>query len=122
MGVEDTIMRVRQVIDDCRTSVSSAARGMGLNPNSLNRLWDDSWRPRADTVRKMERWLAEADGERPLSELPLSGIGWRIERDAEGWYILYEDPGEPYAIGPYVRLRDAVTAAEKERERNPWSS
>lgn len=115
--VEGTLMRLRQVIAETGVSLCAAARGCGLHQNSFNRVWDDTWRPRTDTMIKIERWLDHADGPKPLSQLPLSGEGWWIVRDADGWFILFDDdPTEPYAVGPYNRLRDAVAAATSDED------
>lgn len=116
MTAENTLARVRQVIDDTGMSLASVARASFLHPNSLNRLRDPNWHPRSDTLGKLDAWLARGD-EEPLMELPLSGSGWRIVFDADGAWLLVD--GQP-ARGPYNRVRAAVTDAflpEKKRVR-----
>lgn len=111
MGAEDTIVRLRQIVMETGISLGAAARGIGLHHNSLNRLWDDNWHCRTDTLMKIERWIEHSEGPCPLGQIPLSGRGWYIDRDIDGWFVIYN--AEPCARGPYASLRKAVADAKE---------
>lgn len=117
MAAEDVIARVRSFIEATGMSLASAARGAGLHQNSLGRLYDPTWSARLSTLTRLERWLDAAEDEQPITELPLSGEGWEVVHDKDGFWLL--SAGQP-ARGPYNRVRAAVTDAflpEKKRVR-----
>ncbi|QXQ06981.1 3,4-dihydroxy-2-butanone-4-phosphate synthase [Sphingosinicellaceae bacterium] len=52
------IDRVRSLVSDGTTTRSGLARAAGLHANSLRSLDDPDWNPTADTLRKLESYLA----------------------------------------------------------------
>ena len=52
------IERVAEIVDGGEMSRSGLARAAGLHPNSLRKLGDPDWNPTADTLLKLERFLA----------------------------------------------------------------
>lgn len=49
--------RIQAKIADGNGSLSGIARAAGLHPNALYSL-DEDWNPTADTLRRLEAWLA----------------------------------------------------------------
>ncbi|MCT2558542.1 3,4-dihydroxy-2-butanone-4-phosphate synthase [Tsuneonella sp. YG55] len=60
-----TIDRVRDLVAANRMSRSALARAAGLHANSLRDCLDDSWNPTAETLGKLDGFLA-ANDERPV--------------------------------------------------------
>ncbi len=56
------IERVRHVIADGTMSRSGLARAAGLHANSLRRMEEADWNPTAETLRKLDQYLAKRDG------------------------------------------------------------
>jgi len=56
-----TIGRVRELIADGRMTRAGLARAAGLHANSLRECTEASWNPTADTLGKLERFLAAND-------------------------------------------------------------
>src|SRR5688500_16779995 len=54
----DLIERLEAVIATGEVSRSGLARAAGLHPNSLRKLGDSDWNPTADTLGKLEKFLA----------------------------------------------------------------
>ena len=52
------IERLVELIDSGAETRASLARAAGLHANSLRKLGDDDWNPTADTLGKLERYLA----------------------------------------------------------------
>src|SRR5687768_578963 len=52
------IERVCEIVADGEMSRSGLARAAGLHPNSLRKLGEADWNPSADTLLKLERFLA----------------------------------------------------------------
>ncbi len=52
------IDRVCELVEAGEMSRAGLARAAGLHPNSLRKLGDDDWNPTADTLLKLERFLA----------------------------------------------------------------
>ncbi len=52
------IERVSELVDGGGMSRAGLARAAGLHPNSLRKLGDADWNPTADTLLKLERFLA----------------------------------------------------------------
>jgi 3,4-dihydroxy 2-butanone 4-phosphate synthase/GTP cyclohydrolase II len=52
------IERVAEIVGGGEMSRSGLARAAGLHPNSLRKLGDADWNPTADTLLKLERFLA----------------------------------------------------------------
>ena len=52
------IDRIRSIVDDGAMSRSGLARAAGLHANSLRDLDSPGWNPTAETLRKLENWLA----------------------------------------------------------------
>ena len=60
-----TIDRVRDLVSDNRMSRTALARAAGLHANSLRDCLEPRWNPTADTLGKLEQFLA-ANDERPV--------------------------------------------------------
>ncbi|WP_095011505.1 3,4-dihydroxy-2-butanone-4-phosphate synthase [Tsuneonella mangrovi] len=60
-----TIVRVREIVSENRMSRTALARAAGLHANSLRDCTDDKWNPTADTLAKLDTFLA-ANDERPV--------------------------------------------------------
>src|SRR3569832_1210055 len=52
------IERLTAIIDTGEISRAGLARAAGLHPNSLRKLGDADWNPTADTLGKLEKFLA----------------------------------------------------------------
>ena len=52
------IDRLRTIVTDGEMSRAGLARAAGLHPNSLRKLGDADWNPTADTLGKLEKFLA----------------------------------------------------------------
>lgn len=112
---EDQLARLRTFRSETGASLAAMSRACGLHPNSLNRLGDSSWRPRLDTLAKIESFLDQTEEPGPISELTLSGDGWRVVHDSGGWHVVYDNGREVTAVGPFGRAREAVEAALKSK-------
>ena len=81
------IDRIRSLVASGDVSRSGLARAAGLHANTLRDLDDDGWNPTADTLKKLELYLA-ANSERPAL-VPIEEI---IEEARNGrMYILVDD-------------------------------
>jgi 3,4-dihydroxy 2-butanone 4-phosphate synthase/GTP cyclohydrolase II len=56
-----TIERVRGIVAEGQMSRAGLARAAGLHANTLRECTEDSWNPTADTLGKLERFLAAND-------------------------------------------------------------
>ncbi|MFC3099395.1 3,4-dihydroxy-2-butanone-4-phosphate synthase [Altererythrobacter lauratis] len=84
---EKTIFRVREVIESGKMTRAGLARAAGLHVNSLRDCTLPSWNPTADTLAKLERFLAEND-DTPV----LVGIEEIIDEARNGrMFILVDD-------------------------------
>ncbi|MCL6251130.1 3,4-dihydroxy-2-butanone-4-phosphate synthase [Altererythrobacter sp. KTW20L] len=84
---DQTIIRVREVIDAGKMTRAGLARGAGLHVNSLRDCTAESWNPTAETLAKLDRFLAEND-DRPV----LVGIEEIIDEARNGrMFILVDD-------------------------------
>jgi 3,4-dihydroxy 2-butanone 4-phosphate synthase / GTP cyclohydrolase II len=82
-----TIEKVRAMISDGRTSRSALARAAGLHANTLRDCTEANWNPTAETLAKLEHFLANSD-ETPVL-VPIEEI---IEEAKNGrMYILVDD-------------------------------
>lgn len=61
------IDRIRAIVDDGNMSRSGLARAAGLHANSLRDLDSPGWNPTADTLRKLENWLAHGSDLSPMA-------------------------------------------------------
>src|SRR3546814_4936991 len=61
------IDRIRAIVDDGSMSRSGLARAAGLHANSLRDLDSPGWNPTAETLRKLESWLAHGSDLSPLA-------------------------------------------------------
>ncbi|MGH6651295.1 MAG: 3,4-dihydroxy-2-butanone-4-phosphate synthase [Sphingopyxis sp.] len=61
------IERLRAIVDDGAMSRSGLARAAGLHANSLRDLDSPGWNPTADTLRKLEHWLAHGSDLSPMA-------------------------------------------------------
>ena len=57
----ETIDRVRSIVEDGTISRTALARAAGLHPNSLRECLTPGWNPTVETLRKLETFLAEND-------------------------------------------------------------
>jgi 3,4-dihydroxy 2-butanone 4-phosphate synthase/GTP cyclohydrolase II len=87
MSGNTTIDKVRALISEGRMTRAGLARASGLHANTLRDCADPSWNPTADTLGKLERFLAEND------DVPvLAGIEEIIDEARNGrMYILVDD-------------------------------
>ncbi|MFZ1741857.1 MAG: 3,4-dihydroxy-2-butanone-4-phosphate synthase [Pontixanthobacter sp.] len=82
-----TFNQITAIIEDGTMSRSALARAAGLHANSLRDCGKPGWNPTAETLAKLERYLAEND-ERPV----IVGIEEIIEEARNGrMYILVDD-------------------------------
>ncbi len=83
----DTITIVRTLIDEGQMTRSGLARAAGLHANTLRDCALEGWNPTAETLGKLEMWLAEND-ERPI----MVGIEAIIDEARNGrMFILVDD-------------------------------
>ncbi len=61
------IDRIRSIVDDGTMSRSGLARAAGLHANSLRDLDSPGWNPTAETLRKLENWLANGSDLSPMA-------------------------------------------------------
>lgn len=61
------IDRIRSIVDDGAMSRSGLARAAGLHANSLRDLDSPGWNPTAETLRKLENWLANGSELSPMA-------------------------------------------------------
>ncbi|WP_411340139.1 3,4-dihydroxy-2-butanone-4-phosphate synthase [Sphingopyxis sp. J-6] len=61
------IDRIRGIVDDGTMSRSGLARAAGLHANSLRDLDSPGWNPTAETLRKLENWLANGSDLSPMA-------------------------------------------------------
>ncbi len=61
------IERIRAIVDDGSMSRSGLARAAGLHANSLRDLESPGWNPTAETLRKLENWLAHGSDLSPMA-------------------------------------------------------
>jgi len=61
------IERIRAIVDDGSMSRSGLARAAGLHANSLRDLDSPGWNPTAETLRKLETWLAHGSDLSPMA-------------------------------------------------------
>src|SRR3546814_298967 len=61
------IDRIRAIVDDGSMSRSGLARAAGLHANSLRDLESPGWNPTAETLRKLETWLAHGSDLSPMA-------------------------------------------------------
>ena len=81
------IDRVRRLVNDGGMSRAGLARAAGLHANTLRDCTEPDWNPTAETLRKLERFLADAEDERVL--VPIEDI---IEEARNGrMFILVDD-------------------------------
>lgn len=82
-----TITRIRELVTSGKMTRSGLARAAGLHANTLRDCTEESWNPTADTVGKLEKFLAEND-DTPV----LVGPEEIIEEARNGrMYILVDD-------------------------------
>lgn len=63
----DLISRVRGLVADGEVTKSGLARAAGLHANSLRDLDAPGWNPTAETLRKLEDWLAYGSDASPMA-------------------------------------------------------
>jgi len=61
------IERIRSIVEDGSVTRSGLARAAGLHANSLRDLDSDGWNPTAETLRKLENWLAHGSDLSPMA-------------------------------------------------------
>src|SRR3546814_4784253 len=61
------IDRSRAIVDDGSMSRAGRARAAGLHANSLRDLESPGWNPTAETLRKLETWLAHGSDLSPMA-------------------------------------------------------
>ncbi len=82
---QQLIQRIRTAVSDGLVTRSGLARAAGLHANSLRSLDDPDWNPTADTLAKLEAWLAG-------NSSPLVGAEAIIDEARNGrMFILVDD-------------------------------
>jgi 3,4-dihydroxy 2-butanone 4-phosphate synthase/GTP cyclohydrolase II len=82
-----TITRVRELVKSGAMTRTSLARAAGLHPNTLRNCTEESWNPTAETLAKLEAFLATHD-DRPV----LASIEEIIDEARNGrMFILVDD-------------------------------
>src|SRR3546814_3514413 len=69
MAVMSTMLidRIRAIVEDGTMSRSGLARAAGLHANSLRAPDSPGWNPTAETLRKLENWLANGSALSPMA-------------------------------------------------------
>jgi predicted transcriptional regulator len=62
------LRRVRDFAKNRNIGRYALARRAGLSASALQRIDDPSWRPRSDTLTKLEQFMAKAEAEPETSE------------------------------------------------------
>ncbi len=84
---ESLIARLRELVASGHETKAGMARAAGLHANSLRALDEPEWNPTAETLRKLEAWLADRNAGPALS--PIEEI---IDEARNGrMYILVDD-------------------------------
>jgi 3,4-dihydroxy 2-butanone 4-phosphate synthase/GTP cyclohydrolase II len=98
------INRVRTLVEEGGVSRSGLARAVGLHPNSLRSLDEDDWNPTADTLRKLEAYLA-SPGLVPIEQILDEARNGRMfilvddeDRENEGDLVIPAQMATPDAI------------------------
>lgn len=83
-----TITRVREIVTSGAMTRAGLARAAGLHANTLRDCTDDAWNPTAETLAKLDAFLAVHSDERPV----LASIEEIIDEARNGrMYILVDD-------------------------------
>ncbi len=101
------IPRLRRLVEQRGFARTHICRFMGCHPNTLQRLNDPTWTPQLDTMLGIEKFVAAAEAD---PDLRLSGDGWSLAHDADGWAIVRDRCAAP---GPFDDPIDALAAAKK---------
>jgi len=98
------IQRVRALVEQGGVSRSGLARAVGLHPNSLRSLDEADWNPTAETLRKLEMYLA-SPGLVPIEEIIDEARNGRMfilvddeDRENEGDLVIPAQMATPDAI------------------------
>lgn len=65
MSAQDVIDRIRDFAREHKLKPATFARMAGLHPNALRDMHSDAWRPRLDTMQKLERVVDQAQPAEP---------------------------------------------------------
>ena len=60
------ISRITALVNSGEVTRAGLAKAAGLHPNSLRDVGEASWNPTADTLRKLEHWLAHGSESSPM--------------------------------------------------------
>ncbi len=60
------ISRITALVNSGEVTRAGLAKAAGLHPNSLRDVGESSWNPTADTLRKLEHWLAHGSESSPM--------------------------------------------------------
>jgi 3,4-dihydroxy 2-butanone 4-phosphate synthase / GTP cyclohydrolase II len=98
------IDRICEMVTAGEMSRSGLARAAGLHPNSLRKLGDSDWNPTADTLLKLERFLAS--GEQIIDEARNGRMFILVDdedRENEGDLVVPAQMATPEAINFMAR-------------------
>jgi 3,4-dihydroxy 2-butanone 4-phosphate synthase / GTP cyclohydrolase II len=120
------IDRLRDLVDSGEASRSGLARAAGLHPNSLRRLGETDWNPTADTLMKLERFLASgtsgvmASAEQIIDEARNGRMFILVDdddRENEGDLVIPAQMATPDAINFMARYGRGLICLSLTRER-----
>src|SRR5918997_4016154 len=120
------IDRLCEIVDAGEMSRAGLARAAGLHPNSLRKLGDSDWNPTADTLGKLERFLAGgsrgvmASAERIIDEARNGRMFILVDdedRENEGDLVIPAQMATPDAINFMARYGRGLICLALTRQR-----
>ncbi|MDP8995050.1 MAG: 3,4-dihydroxy-2-butanone-4-phosphate synthase [Pseudomonadota bacterium] len=120
------IERVSEIVAEGRMSRAGLARAAGLHPNSLRKLGDADWNPTADTLLKLEKFLASGSRdvivgpERIIDEARNGRMFILVDdddRENEGDLVIPAQMATPDAINFMARYGRGLICLALTRER-----
>ena len=121
------IDRIRDIVASGTQSRSGLARAAGLHANTLRDLDQPDWNPTADTLRKLEQWLAYGSDASPLvgaEEIIAEARNGRMfilvddeDRENEGDLVIPAQMATPDAINFMARYGRGLICLALTRQR-----
>jgi 3,4-dihydroxy 2-butanone 4-phosphate synthase/GTP cyclohydrolase II len=117
------IERIRTAVSEGGFSRSGLARAAGLHPNSLRSVDETDWNPTAETLRKLEKYLA-SPGLTPIEEIINEARNGRMfilvddeDRENEGDLVIPAQMATPDAINFMAKYGRGLICLTLTRER-----
>ena len=117
------IERIRAAVADGGFSRSGLARAAGLHPNSLRSVDEADWNPTAETLRKLEKYLA-SPGLTPIEDIINEARNGRMfilvddeDRENEGDLVIPAQMATPDAINFMAKYGRGLICLTLTRER-----